>query len=116
MMEWKLEMTDQAENDMRGIYGYVSDVLLESGVAGKLLNRLIGRIREVKKNPKIYPLYPNEPWRSMGIRRVNEGKYAILLLPVDSKNTIYITNVMYGGRNIDQILEESAGDYESMLK
>lgn len=50
-MTYRIEMTDQAENDLREIFEYVAFSLLASDNAVRLLNRLEDRISALFKCP-----------------------------------------------------------------
>jgi len=111
MNEWNINITAQAEADLRGIYEYISFTLLEPGVAEKLLNRIIAAINSLTQMPARYAVYEKEPMKSRGLRRMNVGNYAVFFTPVEEWNKVVILRVLYGGRNIDEILTKSTGDF-----
>ena len=55
--------------------------------------------------PFRYRLYGNEPWRSKGLRVLPVDNYLIFYLPDESKNTVLIIRIMYGGRDISKHLK-----------
>jgi len=107
MSQWNVLLTDQAEDDLRGIHEYIALTLLEPGIAVKLTRRIKLKINKLKGSPLSYALYPKEPWKSRGLRRANEKNYAIFFVPVRSKNTVVVIRIMYAGRDIEQILDET---------
>jgi len=60
--------------------------------------------------PQSYAVYPKEPWKSCGLRRINEGKYAIIFVPSEIDHTVIVTRIVYGGRDIQSILEDDSLD------
>ena len=117
MKPWHIMLTGQAEADLRGVYDeYIAFTLLEPGVAAKLAWRIVDRISGLKTYPQSYALYPKEPWKSRGLRRANEKNYAIFFVPVKSKNTIVVIRILYGGRDIERILDETPNETEQDLQ
>jgi len=108
MSQWKVLFTEQAETDLRGIHEYIAHTLLEPGIAIKLTQRIKAKINKLTVSPLSYALYPKEPWKSRGLRRVNEKNYAIFFVPVKSKNTVVVIRIMYAGRNVELILDETS--------
>ena len=108
MISWEISFADQAEADLRGIYEYIALTLLEPGNAAKMTRRIIKQISKLDNMPKSYAIYPKEPWKSRGLRQVNAGNYAIFFVPVESKHTVVIIRIVYGGRDIDRVLEETS--------
>jgi len=107
MSQWNVLLTDQAEDDLWGIHEYIALTLLEPEIAIKLIRRIKLKINKLKGSPLSYALYPKEPWKSRGLRRANEKNYAIFFVPVRSKNTVVVIRIMYAGRDIEQILDET---------
>ena len=107
MIAWDILLTDQAEADLRRIYEYVAFTLLEPATATRLIRRVVSQIAKLDHMPQSYALYPKEPWKSCGLRRVNTGNYAVFFVPVESKQTVVVIRIIYGGRDIEQILNDT---------
>jgi toxin ParE1/3/4 len=107
MKEWSVQLSKQADIDLRKIYEYIAFTLLEPVTAGKLVQRIENRIFKLNTMPQSYAVYPKEPWKSRGLRRINEGKYAIFFVPAEIDYTVIVTRIMYGGRDIENILEDT---------
>ena len=60
--------------------------------------------------PQSYAVYPREPWKSRGLRRINEGKYAIFFVPAEQDHTVIVTRIVYGGRDIERVLDDTPLD------
>ena len=113
MIEWSVNLSKQADIDLREIYEYIAFTLLEPVTAGNLIQRIETRISKLNTMPLSYAVYPKEPWKSRGLRRINEGKYAIFFIPTEENHTVVIIRIMYGGRDIDQLLENTHPQYAS---
>jgi len=106
MIVWNILLTNQAEADLRGIYEYIAFELLQSGTAQKLTRRIIAHISKLSHMPQGYALYQKEPWKSRGLRRINDGNYAIFFVPIKSKQTVAVIRIIYSGRDIERILDD----------
>jgi len=107
MIKWSVQLSKQADIDLRKIYEYIAFTLLEPVTAGKLVQRIENKISKLNTMPQSYAVYPKEPWKSRGLRRTNEGKYAIFFVPTEIDQTVIVTRIMYGGRDIESILEDT---------
>ena len=63
--------------------------------------------------PLSYTVYPKEPWKSRGLRRVNEGNYGIFFVPLEKRHSVIVIRIMYGGRDIERILDDILSDNTS---
>jgi len=107
MKEWHIQITDQADRDMRDIYEYIAFQLQEPITAEKLIERIRNGIYGLKTSPKSFAVYPNEPWKSQGLRRINVGNYGIFFVPIESSGIVAIVRIMYGGRDIEMHLNQT---------
>lgn len=111
MKNWHVEIAESAEEDLRSIYEYIAFTLFEQQIAKNLIHRLKKRIYKLNNSPTIYAPYPEEPWKSRGLRRVNSGNYAIFFIPTEeNEKVVTVLRVIYGGRDIDQILIDMLDD------
>ena len=114
MSKWHIDIADSAENDLRETYEYVANTLLEPRIALKLVQRIKIKILKLDTSPTMYAVYPKEPWKSRRLRRVNSGNHAIFFIPADNvKKTVTIIRVIYGSRDIDNILTDMLNDTET---
>lgn len=74
-MKFNVELTEQADKDLRSIYLYISIDLNSPDNAIKQIKRLWDAILSLDELPQQYRRYEDEPWHSRGIR----------VLPVDVK-------------------------------
>jgi len=107
MTDWNLFLAKHAEDDLHDIYEYIAFTLREPGTARNLIRRIVEQVDILKGSPQSYAVYQKEPWRSRGLRRKNVGNYAIFFVPVESKRTVVVTRIVYGGRDIDRVLDDT---------
>jgi toxin ParE1/3/4 len=104
-MTYNVNLTDQAKRDLHNIYEYISFSLLEPGTAKKMVRRILDALRSLTEMPGRFPIYPEEPWKSRGLRRINIGNYCGFY--VVNENNVQVIRIMYGGRDIANILNDS---------
>ncbi|CCQ95285.1 Addiction module toxin, RelE/StbE family [[Clostridium] ultunense Esp] len=102
MSAWKVIYTEQAENDLRGIYEYIAFSLLEPEIAKRQTKRIMEAAAKLNEMLFRCRLYEKEPWRGKGLRVLPVDNYLVFYLPVEDKETVAIIRIMYGGRNIEK--------------
>jgi len=98
-MIWKVDYTEDAEQDLQSIYDYISDVLLEPITAQNQTDRIMDAVDSLDHMPLRFRLYDNEPWRSKGLRVLPVDNYLVFYLPDESQEAVLIIRIMYGGRD-----------------
>lgn len=105
-MNYEVELSVQADADLRGIYEYIAFTLLAPENASGQLDRLEEGILSLEQYPMRHRAYEKEPWHSRGLRVLPVDNYVVLYIPNEETNVVTIIRVMYGGRNIDRELNE----------
>ena len=100
-MIYEINIAEQADADLRGIYEYIAFELLSPENAAGQLNRLEEGIISLAEFPKKFRPYDKEPWRSRGLRVMPIDNYSVFYIPNDSVKTVTVIRVMYDGRDID---------------
>ena len=104
-MSYKVQLSDEAKQDLRGIYEYIAFTLLEPVIALNLRNRIVSKINTLDEMPERYQLYQEEPWKSRGLRRINIENYSGFYLV--AKKSVQVIRILYSGRDIANILKQS---------
>ncbi len=99
-MSYELIISESAKADLKNIIEYISYQLHAPEAGKKLIRSMLGKIHSLCDMPKMYKMYPNEPLRSKNIRYIPVAKYVIFYKILEDSQKIYISRVMYGGRNI----------------
>lgn len=106
-MKYQILYTDSARQDLKNIYRYISDSLVESEIATKLTEKIMKAIRTLDEMPQRYRLFDEEPWHSRGLRILPVNNYLIFYLSDEEKSVVTILRIIYGGRDISKQLSET---------
>lgn len=110
-MNYEVELSAQADADLRGIYEYIAFTLLASENAVNQLDRLETGIISLEHYPMRHRAYEKEPWHSRGLRVLPVDNYVLLYIPKEDTKVVTVIRVLYGGRNIDKELKENTKEY-----
>jgi toxin ParE1/3/4 len=99
-MSYSVEISEQANGDLRGIYEYIAFKLQSLQNAVGQLSRLEKNILSLSEMPKRCRRYGEEPWFSRGLRVMPVDHYCVFYIPDDEKKIVSVLRVMYGGRDI----------------
>jgi len=105
-MIFEIEISEQADADLRSIYKYIAFELQSPENASGQLNRLEESIMGLDQMPERFREYKNEPWHSRGLRIMPVDNYCVLYIPDAEKAMVTIIRVMYGDWDIDTQLKK----------
>ena len=100
--------SDEALDDLRNIFMHIANDLQSRDNAEGQVNRIRTAIKGLDRFPKGNPLMPYEPWRSIGMHRLNVDNYAVLYLVDDDHMRVEIARIPHGTMDIDRLLEEDS--------
>lgn len=103
-MIYEVEVSQQADSDLRGIFEYIAFELQSPKNASGQLDRLEKQILSLNTMPERYRRYEKEPWKSRGLRVLPVDNYVVLYIPDCDKKVVTILRVMYTRRDIDHQL------------
>ena len=103
-MIYEVEISEQADSDLRGIFEYIAFELQSPENASGQLDRLEKQILGLDTMSERYRKYEKEPWKSRGLRVLPVDNYVVLYIPDSDKKVVTILRVMYAGRDIDNQL------------
>ena len=103
-MIYEVEVSEQADRDLRGIFEYIAFELQSPENARRQLDRLEEQILSLDTMPERYRQYENEPWKSRRLRILPVDNYVVLYIPDSDKKVVTILRVMYARRDIDNQL------------
>ena len=84
-MIYEVELSEQADSDLRGIFEYISFELQSPENASGQLDRLEEQILSLDTMPERYRKYEKEPWKSRGLRVLPVDNYVVLYIPDSDK-------------------------------
>ena len=103
-MTFEVQSTVNACLDLKNIYRYIADTLLEPVVAENQYSRIEKAVYSLDTMPERFRQYEKEPWRSRNLRIMPVDNYLVFYI-VDNKNRIVtVIRIMYGKRNIEKEL------------
>lgn len=105
-MNWKINYTARASNDLSSIYEYIAYELFSPDTARSQFNKIVKAVKTLDYMPMKYKVYDKEPWKSQGVRYFPVGKYLVFYLPEEESGTVSIIRIVYGGRDIERQLKE----------
>ncbi|MDD3279088.1 MAG: type II toxin-antitoxin system RelE/ParE family toxin [Lachnospiraceae bacterium] len=106
-MIFEIEISVQADSDLRNIYEYIAYELQSPENAIGQLDRLEDSILSLDQMPERFRAYEKEPWHNRGLRIMPVDNYCVFYIPNAEKAVVTIIRVMYGGRDIDTQLQKN---------
>ena len=103
-MKYKIEISEQADKDLRNIYEYIAFELQAPENASGQIDRLEEHILSLDSMPEKYRIYDKEPWKSRGLHILPVDNYVVLYIPDTDTKVVTILRIMYNGRDIDKQL------------
>lgn len=104
-MIFDVQISEQADKDLRDIYEYIAFELLAPENAARQLERLENAIGKLGAMPEKYQRYEREPWFSRGLRVFSVDNFLVFYIPKMDAKIATVIRVMYGGRDVDKELE-----------
>lgn len=104
-MIYSVQISAQAEQDLRSIFEYIAYELQSVSNASQQLKRLEDSILSLDQMPNRNPAYRKEPWYSRGLRVMSVDNYLVFYIPDTATQTVTVIRVMYGGRDIGSQLD-----------
>ena len=105
-MKYDVTLTEQAENDLRGIFEYIAYDLLSPENAAGQLDRIEEKILSLDENPARFRQYEREPWKKRNTRVMPVDNYVVFYIPDDPVKKVTVIRVMYSGREVDKQLDK----------
>lgn len=104
--EFGYRLTGKAEVDLDGILSYMAVQLANSQATAAFLDKLQDAISEACLSPESGSPVDNEFLPCKTIRKKQVGNYILYYFPDEKAETIYVLRILYGRRNLDEILRE----------
>jgi len=107
MIEYQVEIGTQAQTDIAETIDYISQVLQEPRTAGRLYRLLKEEILSLEQMPERYPFEDDDRLRALEIRKLLVKNFKILYFVDREQRTVQIVRVIYAGRDISKLLDET---------
>lgn len=102
--DYIIHYSQDALNDLREIYSYISNKLLQTENAENQINKIRKGICSLEFMPSRYILVDCEPWHSLKMHQLSIDNFIVFYLVDNEKNTATIVRIIYGGRNIENMI------------
>ena len=107
-------LTKRAESDLDGIVLYITVDLANPQAASDFVDKLQNTIEEARAFLESGSLVHNEFLQIENVRKKLVGNYIVYYLLDIGENIIYILRIVYGKRNLDEILKKLEFDHVSI--
>ena len=108
MTTYDVKNTGQARNDMKMIYKYIADTLMEPVIAEKQYTRIETAVYSLETMPERFRRYEKEPWRSRNLRVMPVDNYVVFYTVDNENRVVTVIRIMYGRRNTEKELDDMA--------
>ena len=102
--KYQYRLSQKAADDLDGIVSYIASELSNPQAAADFLGRLEKVIDEIRSFPESGAPVNNEFLSNTKLRKKTVGSYLLYYLSVPETETVYIVRIVYGKRNMDEIL------------
>ena len=99
-MIWTVTYSAQARQDLQDIFEYIAYDLNEPKIAKNQTRRIMDGVHSLETLPMRHRLYDDEPWHSYGLRFFPIDNYLVFYLTHESRKTVGVVRIMYGGRDV----------------
>ena len=104
--KYQYRLSQKAADDLDGIVSYIASELSNPQAAADFLGRLEKVIDEIRSFPESGAPVNNEFLSNTNLRKKTVGSYLLYYLSVPETETVYIVRIVYGKRNMDEILRQ----------
>jgi len=104
--KWRYQLTQKADADLDDIVGYIAVELANPKAATDFVDKLQESIEEVRSFPESDSPVVNEFVPNTEVRKKLVATYIIYYLPDYTEKMIFVLRIVYGRRNMDEILRQ----------
>lgn len=104
MSGYTIRYSDEALQNLRDIYDYVSAELKAPGIAAVQVSRIREEIRSLDLFPMRNKTVEWEPWSSRGLRQMPVDRFVVFYIVSDKAKEVQINRIIYGKRDLPNII------------
>ena len=104
MEQYEVILETTAISDLRGILGYITDVLLEPQITRRMVEVIEEGIMSPDELPHRQALLRDEPYRSRGVRWLPIENYTAFYVIDEDTRTVHVLRILYSRRNWKTLL------------
>ncbi len=98
MTEYDVVIGKLAERDIYEAVSYIKEILFQPESARRIYKAVKTQISLFAEMPQRFAVIDEEPYRSMGMRKVSAENYLIFYLVNEKEKTVSIVRVLYNRR------------------
>ena len=106
-MIYKIDISDEAAEDIREIYKYIAFDLTSPANASGQIARIEAAIKSLNSMPKRFRKYEKGIWAERELRIMPVDNSCVFYIANEANSRVVILRVMYDGRNIDSVFNKS---------
>lgn len=106
MNKYKVIIEIAAEEDLIGIFDYISNTLLEVETAKNMLTAITEAFEALELFPLRTPVVLKERYKEVNLRRLIVKNYSIIYFVNEAQKTVHIINIVYNRRELNQLFNE----------
>ena len=103
-MNYQVNISDEAAEDLRKIYLYIADTLMAPITAKRQLKRLERDILGLDYMPSMFKIYEKEPWRSRKLHMMPVDNYVVFYFIDEKRKVVTVTRILYGRMDVNKEL------------
>ncbi len=104
MADYKVVIGESAEKDLISIFSYICDTLLEPATAKRIFLSIKERILSLSKMPERHQIVLEEPYASLGIRKLPVENYTVFYLVNKASHEVHVIRILYNRREWQNLL------------
>ena len=103
-MKFDVIIEPTAEKDLYGILTYISETLLEPAIAKRIYMSIKEQVLSLSDMPLRYALVDEEPYRSMGVRKIPVENYIAFYIVDESRYAVHVFRILYNRREWQNLI------------
>ncbi|MDR1953776.1 MAG: type II toxin-antitoxin system RelE/ParE family toxin [Clostridiales Family XIII bacterium] len=111
-MTYDVKIAEQALRDLKMVYEYIANVLMEPVIAEKQYSRIEKAAYSLEYMPERFRRYEKEPWRKRNLRVMPVDNYIVFYIADNEKQSVTVIRIMYGRRNTEEKLNQRLAQSE----
>lgn len=104
MTEYSILIGRQAERDILEAVAYIQEILFQPESAKRIYKAIKTQINMLSEMPQRFAVIAEEPYHSMGMRKVSAENYLIFYLVNEKEKTVSIVRVLHNRREWTNLL------------
>ena len=103
-MKFDVIIEPTAEKDLYGILTYISETLLEPAIAKRIYMSIKEQVLSLSDMPLRYALVDEEPYRSMGVRKIPVENYIAFYIVDEPRYAVHVFRILYNRREWQNLI------------